>query len=97
MVEIESISLNAFSLNGEILKRQFTTYINRAGDVILKHLQYRYSINLGDLANITVDGEPATLEAILKTAYNFSCGCDGTVTPPGEFKIFDLTFDNTFE
>lgn len=97
MVEINVISSNAFTLNGETLQRQYTTYINRAGDVILKHLKYRFSLNLGDLSTITVDGEPATLEAILKTAYNFSCKCLGDVTPPDSFKIFDATFNPTFE
>lgn len=97
MVEIEIISANAFTLNGETLQRQYTTYLNRAGDVIMKHLKYRFSLNLGDVSNITVDGNPATLETILKTGYNFSCGCGGEYTPVEDFKIFDATFNNTFE
>ena len=97
MVDILVISSNAFTLNGETLQRMFTTYINRVGDVILKHLKYRYSINLGDLADITVDGLPATINNIAKTVYNFSCLCDDEHTPPEDFKIFDITFDNTFE
>ena len=51
MVEILSLSANAFTLNGETLQRIYTVYINRAGDY----------------------------------------------TPIGDFKIFDLTFDKTFE
>lgn len=97
MVDILIISSNAFTLNGETLQRQFTTYINRAGDAIMKHLKYRYSINLGDLSDISVDGSPATLETILKTGYNFSCLCDDEHTPPEDFKIFNATFDKTFE
>ena len=97
MQEINLISANAFTLNGETLQRMFTTYINRAGDVIMKHLKYRNSLNLGSLNNITVDGSPATLETILKAGYNFSCACEGVFTPVEDFKIFDITFDNTFE
>ena len=97
MVEILSLSANAFTLNGETLQRFYTTYINRAGDVIMKHLKYRYSLNLGNISNITVDGIHATINNIAKTVYNFSCLCDDEHTPPEDFKIFDITFDNTFE
>ena len=97
MVDILVISSNAFTLNGETFQRMFTTYINRVGDVILKHLKYRYSLNLGNISNITVDGIPATINNIAKTVYNFSCACTGDYTPVEDFKIFDITFDNTFE
>ena len=97
MVEILVISSNAFTLNGETLQRFYTTYINRAGDVILKNLIYRNIINLGNISNITVDGIPATINNIAKTVYNFSCACTGDYTPVEDFKIFDITFDNTFE
>ena len=97
MVEILSLSANAFTLNGETLQRMFTAYISRAGDIILKNLIYRNIINLGNIADITVDGLPATINNITKTVYNFSCSCSGDYTPVEDFKIFDITFDNTFE
>ena len=58
---------------------------------------YRNIINLGNIADITVDGLPATINNITKTVYNFSCACAGDYTPVEDFKIFDITFDNTFE
>lgn len=97
MVEILSLSANAFTLNGETLQRMFTAYINRAGDVILKNLIYRNIINLGNITDITVDGVPATINNIAKTVYNFSCACTGDYTPVEDFKIFCATFNNTFE
>lgn len=97
MVEIENISANAFSLNGETLQRLYTTYINRAGDVILKNLLYRNIINLGNIGNITVEGIPATVNTIAKTVYNFSCNCTGNYNPIEDFKIFDATHDKTFQ
>ena len=97
MVDIQSLSANAFTLNGETLQRIYTVYINRAGDVILKNLLYRNQINLGNIAYITVDGLPATINNIAKTVYNFSCNCTGDYTPIEDFKIFDTTFDKTFE
>ena len=97
MVEILSLSANAFTLNGETLQRMFTAYISRAGDIILKNLIYRNIINLGNIADITVDGLPATINNITKTVYNFSCACAGDYTPVEDFKIFDATFDKTFE
>jgi hypothetical protein len=97
MVEILSLSANAFTLNGETLQRIYTAYINRAGDVILKNLIYRNIINLGNISDITVDGIPATINNIAKIVYNFSCTCTGDYTPIEDFKIFDITFDNTFE
>lgn len=97
MVDILSLSVNAFTLNGETLQRIYTAYINRAGDVILKNLLYRNQINLGNISNITVDGTPATINDIAKTVYNRSCTCTGDYTPVEDFKIFDITFDITFE
>lgn len=97
MIEIISLSSNAFTLNGETLQRLYTTYINRAGDVILKNLLYRNIINLGNISNITVDGNPATINGIAKTVYNFSCVCTGDYTPIEDFKIFDITFYKTFQ
>jgi len=86
MQEINLISANAFTLNGETLQRMFTAYINRAGDVILKNLIYRNIINLGNIADIFVGGNPATMSAISKVVYNFSCACEGGFTPPEDFK-----------
>ncbi len=99
MQEINLISANAFTLNGETLQRMFTAYINRAGDVILKNLIYRNIINLGNIesGDIFVNGEPATINNIAKVVYNFSCACTGDYTPVEDFKIFDITFDKTFE
>ena len=97
MVDILSLSANAFALNGETLQRIYTAYINKAGNVILKNLMYRNILNLGNISNITIDGTPATINNIAKTVYNFSCNCTGDYTPVEDFKIFDITFDNTFE
>lgn len=97
MVQILSLSANAFTLNGETLQRIYTAYINRAGDVILKNLIYRNILILGNISNITVDGTPATINNIAKVVYNFSCICTGVYTPIEDFKIFDATFDKTFE
>jgi hypothetical protein len=97
MQEINLISANAFTLNGETLQRMFTTYVDRVGNVIIKNLIYRNTIDLGNLSDITVNGLPATIYSISKIVYNFSCFCEGDYTPIEEFKIFDATFDKTFE
>ena len=97
MVDILSLSANAFTLNGETLQRIYTAYINKAGNVILKNLMYRNILNLGNISNITIDGTPATINNIAKTVYNFSCNCTGDYTPIEDFKIFDGNFDKTFE
>lgn len=96
MVNITQIESMSFSVENTILPRSFDATLNKHG-VILRDLKTSYRIYLGDLADIRINGAPATLEAIKKAVYNYSCLDCETPTIPPKFKIFDITFDNTFE
>lgn len=45
---------------------------------------------------ITVDGQPYTYEGLQKVVFNDDCVCAG-IEDDSEYRIFDLSFDNTFE
>lgn len=97
MINIAQITSTSFSIENAILPRSFDATMNKYYVVILRDIKTSYRINLGDLANIRLNGAPVTLEAIKKAVYNYSClDCESPTIPP-KFKIFDLTFDNTFE
>ena len=96
MINLKLLNTLAFQLDSAILPRQFQATMNRSNKIILRNIRTGYRINLGTIDNVTIEGLPTTFEAIRKLVYNFSCSCDGGDLPP-KYKIFDITFDNTFE
>ena len=96
MINITLIDVKAFQIDTAVLPRQFQTILNRSNRIILRNIKTGYRINLGVLSNVLIEGQPATLEGIRKIVYNFSCSCTGD---GGEidYKIFGVTFDNTFQ
>ena len=95
MINLYSLDSKSFKIEDSILQRQFDAYISRFNDLILKNIKTGYRINLGDLSEITVDSQIATLENVKQLIYNFSCNCTTTPVSPA-YKIFDYTFDKTF-
>ena len=49
-----------------------------------------------DLSTITVNGQLATFESLQEVIYNFECICDPDLEDT-DYKIFDESFDKTFE
>jgi len=82
-------------VNSSVLLRAYEAKINRANHVILRYLKNGQLIDLGPISNVTIDGSPATFEAIRRLVFNFSCVC-GDDENPFTFKIFFPVFDNTF-
>lgn len=97
MINLSQVETTSFKIENAILPRTFDATLSRFNDVILRDIKTSYRINLGDLANIRLDGQPTTLEEIKQSVYNYSCENCETPTIPPNFKIFDITFDITFE
>lgn len=96
MINLTLLNLIAFQLDSAILPRQFETILSKDNKIILRNVRTGYRISLGTLPNITIENQPATYGGIRKLAYNFSCSCTGTGSTDVDFKIFDFTFDPTF-
>jgi hypothetical protein len=100
MINIVTLSSVSFELNSEsssaVLPKAYDTRLTRSGSITLYHVITGAVIVLGDLSDISINGNPATLEEIRQTVFNMSCTCSDNGETP-KFKIFDYTFDNTFE
>lgn len=96
MINLNLLSTKAFELDSAVLPRQFQATLNRSNKIILRNIKTGYRINLGALSNVTINGLPTSFENIRQLVYNFSCDCDDDTTNP-EYKIFDITFSNTFQ
>lgn len=95
MINLYTLDAKSFKIEDSILVRQFQAYVSRFNDLILKNSYTDYRINLGDITEVKIDGVAATLEMVKQLVYNYSCNC--TSTPILQYKIFDYTFDKTFE
>lgn len=100
MIDLVILSSVSFQLNygssSAVLPRAYDAMINRANHIILRHVKTPETIDLGELSNITINGSSTTFEDIRKLVFNSSCICDDSGEVPN-FKIFDFTFDNTFD
>lgn len=100
MINLILLSSIAFELSSgsssTVLPRAYAAKMTREGKIIIKHVSTGAIVELGVLSDILVEGLPATFEDIRKTVFNFSCVCLDDGENP-DFKIFDYTFDSTFE
>lgn len=99
MINLIPLSETSFELSSgsssAVIPRAYEARITRSNIIIIRHVISGSIIELGILSNILVDSLPATFEQIRQTVFNFSCLCSDGEIP--RFKIFDYTFDNTFE
>lgn len=97
MIAISDVDAKSFTIDGvTIVPRIFESNINGSGIIVLRNVFTGAKIILDTLENITLDGFPTTFKALRKVFYNFSCACEFNGDEP-LFKIFDYTFDYTFE
>lgn len=96
MINITSLSFLSFKIEDAVLPKLYNAYINRQNIVVLRHVYTAQIIELDIISNILLDGFPTTLEDLKQAIYNYSCACSGSEDNP-TFKIFDYTFDFTFE
>lgn len=94
MVNLYSNDSKSFKLESTVLPRQYEVKVRDI--IILRNILTGHLIYLDFLSNILIDGIQATYESLRNLIYNFSCDC-GTTGGTPDFKIFDYTFDNTFE
>lgn len=97
MINLILLNDRAFQLDGSVLPRQFQVIVTRENVLYIRNVNTGYRILLGSLFNVTINGFPVpSMEELRELVYNFSCGCSGTGGDT-EYKIFDITFDITFE
>lgn len=95
MINLYYLDAKSFKIEESVIVRQFEAYVSRFNDLILKNIFTGYRINLGDIESVKIDGSNATLESIKQLVYNYNCNCTSTSTPT--YKIFDFTYDKTFQ
>jgi hypothetical protein len=100
MNDLILLNSHAFKLtsdiNSSILLRAYDARLNRNDHIILRFTKSAEVIDLGTLSNITINGLATNFEAIRKLVFNSLCVCLGDEEPE-QYKIFDFTFNNTFE
>lgn len=100
MINLIVLSETSFELSSGsssvVLPRAYEAKLTRANIIIIRHVITGYIIELGILSNILIDSLPTTFEGIRQATFNSSCLCIDDGDFP-DFKIFDYTFDNTFE
>lgn len=86
----------SFRIEETILPRVFQVRTGYGGVIILRNIQTGNIIVLDTIDNIKVDGISVSVSTLEQIVYNYSCSCDIPEGNPN-FKIFDYTFDTTFE
>lgn len=97
MINIKYVNSGFFAVNDAILPRNFDANINRFGRVIIRNITLGARFDLGIPGDVTIENDPFNLDELKSIAYNNSCVCEPGPTPPAPtLKIFDITFDLTF-
>lgn len=96
-MNFEIITNSRFKIGLDFYQRLYQVKVKANGLLQLVNIQNRKILfdNL-NLADLTVNGLPATLKNLQDVIYNFDCACDPSFDD-SLYKIFDLSFDNTFE
>ena len=87
-----------FSVGVDILLRRYQAVEKRNGLIKIRDISSGAILydNLS-LTSILIDGQRITnIAELQKVIFNVECFCDPEESD-GDFKIFDLTFDHTFE
>lgn len=99
-MDFKKLSKTKFRAGVDIFSRHYSVTMSRYGTLSIKDLLSSDRILTGlDPASVTLDGQPFNLFDLQDILFNKACICDAPENPqiPLEDKIFDLTFDKTFE
>lgn len=96
-MNFEIVTNSRFKIGIDFYKRIYQAKLLADGTVRIFNI-YTGEIlfNNLDLSTTTVNGQPATFEGLQEIIYNFECACDPDLEDT-DYKIFDESFDNTFE
>lgn len=97
-MNFQDYTIQRFKLGIDLLRREYQVSENKDGTLkIWSVITGKVLFQNLDPLTVLVNGVPmSSLDQLQKIIYNSSCECSGE-TDDSENKIFDLTFDNTFE
>ncbi|CAA7195456.1 hypothetical protein [Chryseobacterium potabilaquae] len=97
MMNFKIINSRRFSIGVDLYKRMYYAQIKSNGLIRISHvLSGKILFENVDSDEILIDGNPMlSINELQQIIYNTSCDCDPEAED--EFKIFDRTFDSTFE
>ena len=96
-MNFEIITNSRFKIGIDYYKRIYQAKLLSDGTVKIFNIYTGKTLfNNLDLSITTVKGQPATFESLQEVIYNFECICDPDLQDT-DYKIFDESFDNTFE
>lgn len=96
MINIYTLDAKSFKIEDSVHPRLFQVKM-KGGIIILRNINTGNLLVLDNLANIRVDGNPVSIGVLERLVYNYSCSCESYGGSEPDYKIFDYTFDNTFE
>lgn len=86
-----------FKAGIDFYPRLFKAHLLKNGNVIIKHIFKGYIIFNLPFNSIFIEGVPLqNVDDLQSLIYNFECGCDPSLDDDNT-RIFDDSFDNTFE
>ena len=96
-MNFEIVTNSRFKIGIDFYKRIYQAKLLSDGTVNIFNIYTGKTLfNNLDLSTTSVNGQPATFESLQEVIYNFECACNPDLEDT-DFKIFDESFDNTFE
>ncbi len=93
------VNIKNFAIDVDFYRRVFSVKQKRNGLLIIKNI-LTGAILIDNLnpGTVTIEGTPlGNIDQLQAVIFNQNCFCEDDGGGGGEFKIFDRTFDRTFE
>lgn len=97
-MNFETHTMQRFKVGVDYYKRTYQVYLRKNGKITVKNvLNGSYLLFGADPETIQINGQPMTdIADLQRLIYNQKCVCT-IENDDVDWKIFDLTFDKTFE
>lgn len=97
-MNFETFTIQRFKVGVDYYKRNYQVFVSKAEKITVKNvLDNSVLLKDAEPETILINGEPMIFVSDLQElVYNQRCVCDDE-PDDGDWKIFDQTFDNTFE
>lgn len=97
-MNFETFTIQRFKVGVDYYKRTYQVFVSKSGKITVKNvLNGSILLWMVEPETIQINGEPMIfISDLQELVYNQRCVCDDE-PDDGDWKIFDQTFDNTFE
>lgn len=97
-MNFETFTIQRFKVGVDYYKRTYQVFVSKSGKITVKNvLNGSILLWMVEPETIQINGEPMIfISDLQELVYNQRCVCDDEMDD-GTWKIFDQTFDNTFE